>query len=138
VSGRLPGLGRDDPARVSEKDYTRQVTEMLELFKWSTCHVFPLMDSHGVHRTPTTARGWPDVLALRGPYVIAAELKGYSSRGDRGRLRPEQLAWLRRWAQVPTARAWVLDPVDPAFETLVSWARDPLTAPRIYGWNPSA
>ncbi len=136
--GRHSGLGRSDPDRVSERDFYVQFNDLLQAFGWATMHVFPLMDSRGVYRTPTTAKGWLDVTALKGPYVIAAELKGYSSRGDKGRLTGEQLDWLRRWAQVPTARAWVIDPVDPGFEALASWARDPLRAPRAYGWPVSA
>ena len=45
---------RDMTAEPSEREYQRTVMELLSTLGWRAMHVFPLMDKHGVYRTPTT------------------------------------------------------------------------------------
>lgn len=120
--------------KVAEKEFQRTFVDLLHNCGWRTMHVYPLMDRNGIYRTPTTARGWLDWTAFRGPFVIACELKGFTAQGRRGDVDPDQLSWLQTWVQVPTARVWVADSWDPLWDDLVSWVRDPQNAPRRYGW----
>ena len=75
---------------MTEDDLLCGVLNTLRLFRWRTLHVRPARTLHGF-RTPLQGDGigWPDVLAVRGDRMIAAELKS-----DHGRLTPEQTAWL--------------------------------------------
>jgi hypothetical protein len=127
---------RSDPHRVSEKEWSATVKDLLETFGWAINHVYPLKTESGGWRTSTTAKGWPDWMALRGEYILALELKGYTARGDATRFKPGQRDWLLRFAAIPTGRAWVLRPTDSLAE-IMSWVRYPQDAPRIFGWDGS-
>jgi hypothetical protein len=73
--------------RPSEREFQRAVMEMAELCGWETLHVRTSMQQ-GRYLTATTgtmAKGWVDLVLVKGSRVIFAELKG-----DRGRLRPDQ------------------------------------------------
>jgi hypothetical protein len=75
---------------VTERDFTRAVLDAFRLFGWRTLHVRPARTAAG-WRTPLQGdgQGWPDVFAVRGPRLIAAELKA-----ERGQLGPGQAEWL--------------------------------------------
>lgn len=114
-----------------EKAYQRTIVETLELFGYVGMHAFPIMDRHGVMRTPYTAPGWPDLVYLREPRLLAIEVK------VDGPSVPElQRAWLTIFASVPCARAWVARPSKPDWDTLLSWIRRPAEAPNLFGFKP--
>lgn len=75
---------------MTENDLLVGTLDLLRLFGWRSIHVRAARTAHG-WRTPIQGdgTGWPDVYAVRGPHAIAAELKA-----DRGRVSPEQTAWL--------------------------------------------
>jgi hypothetical protein len=116
-----------------EKEYQRTIVETLELFGYVGIHVFPLRDSHGVMRTPATSPGWPDLVYLREPRILAIEVKT-----DKGKTDPRQAAWLSLWTRVPCARAWLVRPSDPPWNDLLAWIRRPAEAPMLYGFTPIA
>ena len=70
-----------------------------------------------------SAAGFPDLVLVRGPRLIFAELKT-----ERGKLTADQVAWLEDLAMVAataTGRAWD-PPGDP-----------PPPVPEVYVWRPS-
>jgi hypothetical protein len=75
------------PARLlapalSEREWQWQVVRLARLRGWATYHTFDSRRSDP---------GYPDLTLCRGSRLVFAELKT-----DRGRLRPEQVAWLSR------------------------------------------
>jgi Holliday junction resolvase len=121
-------MARPSRAAVTpERDYQRTIVELLDALGWASCHTYPLRTEHG-WRTGTTAKGWPDLVALRGEYVVAIEVKS-----DTGRVQPEQLTWLQLFAELGSGRAWIVSPrLD--FGLLGSWLQYPERAPRRWGF----
>lgn len=113
-----------------EKRFQRKIVETLEAYGYETNHTFPLMTEHG-WRTGTTAKGWPDLTALRIPRILAIEVK------DDGKYPPpEQRAWLTLFSEIPSCRAWCLRPSDD-WDLIVEWIRRPANSPRVYGFRPT-
>lgn len=112
----------------TEREYQEQLTDLLTVLQWRWFHIYPLQTAHG-WRTPTTAKGIPDVIAVRGAYTVAIEVKS-----DRGAVGAEQLVWLRDWSYLAGGRAWLLRPRDD-FQTIVGWLRNPADAPRVHGFD---
>lgn len=81
-------------AAVSEREFQDQVLELARLAGWLTYHT---------HDARRSAPGFPDLVLVRPPVIIFAELKS-----ARGRLRPEQAAWLEALADCEgvVARLW--------------------------------
>lgn len=69
---------------ISEEDWLHQVIDLAKTFGWLFYHT-----RWSVRSQP----GFPDLILLRGPRQIAAELKS-----DRGRLSPDQVRWLEAYA----------------------------------------
>jgi hypothetical protein len=97
------------PARISasglaERDFERQVLELAKLTGWRTAHFRPAKTSKG-WRTPVSGdgEGFPDLVLVRPPVVLFAELKS-----GKGKLRPGQRAWLEDLKRCPgvEARLW--------------------------------
>jgi hypothetical protein len=63
-----------------ERIYQRQIVELATLLGWRHYHTLNSKDSDA---------GWPDLVLLRPPRLLAVELKG-----PRGRLTGEQRSWL--------------------------------------------
>jgi len=114
-------------AAVPEREFQATVVELLEVCGWSWFHIFPLRTKHG-WRTGTTSKGIPDLICLRGPDVIAIEVKS-----DQGRPKPEQVEWLDRFAALDSGHAWVISP-DVDFQTLSRWLAHPRLAPVRHGY----
>ncbi len=74
----------------TETDFLKQVAEMANLFGWRCAHFRPARTATG-WRTPCQfdAKGWPDLVLVKGQKVIFAELKSAN-----GKLSFEQLQWL--------------------------------------------
>ncbi len=92
--------------RVTEKDWQSRVVDLARLFEWRYMHVYPLRRAGGV-RTATTTRGWPDLILVKGPLMLAIELKAAA-----GSTTPEQRDWLEVLAQVPGVQCFVWRPRD--------------------------
>lgn len=75
---------------MSEREFLAQVIQFARLLGWKVAHFRPARTAQG-WRTPcqADAKGWPDLVLLRGRSLIFAELKV-----GRGRLSSEQEGWL--------------------------------------------
>jgi hypothetical protein len=92
---------------VSELDFQRQVIELARLFRWRVAHFRAAKTSKG-WRTAVQAdgAGFPDLVLVR-DRIVFAELKA-----ERGRLSPEQAAWLEALGRVPGLAVHVWRPSD--------------------------
>lgn len=84
---------------VTEATWQRQVEDLLTVHGWSTFH-----DLSG-RTSGNAARGFPDLIAIRGDELIALELKKMSGRPTR-----EQVAWIERFNGVEVSDAYVVKP----------------------------
>lgn len=77
-------------ALISESEFQRAVLELATLTGWRSAHFRAARTVSG-WKTPCQgdARGFPDLLLLRGPELLAVELKS-----ERGKTTPEQDTWL--------------------------------------------
>lgn len=87
---------------MSEAELSDCVVQTARLFGWRVCLVRPARTVHG-WRTPFGADGvgWPDLTMVRGDRLLFAELKA-----AKGKLTPEQVAWLDVLANVGTTVVW--------------------------------
>jgi len=113
-----------------EKLFQAKLVAALHTRGYAVDHTYALRTDDGSWRTGSTLKGKPDLLAIRKPRVLAIEVKAAD-----GRLRPEQLAVLSMWSEIPSARAWVLDPSVP-WELILSWIDNSMDAPRAFGFTP--
>ncbi len=67
-------------ASISEQDFTQNVRDLARLRDWRTYHTL---------RSKGSEPGFPDLVMVRKGHLIVAELKA-----ERGRVRPDQQAWL--------------------------------------------
>lgn len=130
----LPGL------HVREDEYQVTLVGALEAARWAVNHTRRAREKrkgrHGqrgedVWLTPTSSPGWPDLVALRGPWLLACEVKQ-----DTNYPTPEQRGWLERFLLVPGALVWVARPRDP-WDRVSHWIQHPEDAPRVWGWQPA-
>lgn len=98
---------------VSEESFQAQVIELARLFGWRVAHFRGVRvqrrDGSVRYQTPVQAdgAGFPDLVLIRGPRLIVAELKSAS-----GRVTPEQDAWLQAFADAGAEIAGVWRPAD--------------------------
>lgn len=81
-------------ATASEDDLQRYVEDMLSLRRWIWHHA-------GDSRRSTA--GLPDIVAVRAPRVLFAELKS-----ERGRLRSSQSPWFEELRKCPPSVEWYI------------------------------
>lgn len=114
---------------LSEREWQYVIQGALdaEAYRWN--HVYRMPTPHGGWATPTTSPGWPDIVAIRAPFILAIEAKG-----KRTPFKPGQPEWLATFAELPFGRAWVIRPQDD-WHMIAEWLRDPENAPRTYGWD---
>jgi hypothetical protein len=84
------------------------VVEVARLAGWRVAHFRPARTAKG-WCTPVTAdgAGWPDLVLVRPPRIIFAELKSES-----GKVRPEQTEWLSVLRLLPGAETHLWRPAD--------------------------
>ena len=76
---------------MTEKEWTANVLELLDMFGWRAIHMIPLRTKHG-WRTAIQGPGClgcPDVFAVKGDRLVAAELKVNRNKPD-----GDQQLWL--------------------------------------------
>lgn len=100
-------MGTQSPPQLREDAWQDQVIEVAQLLRWRVAHFRPAKTAQG-WRTPVQAdgAGFPDLVLVRGPRLIFAELKS-----DSGRVRPDQQEWLERLAGT-SAEVYVWRPAD--------------------------
>ena len=79
-----------EPVGMSESDLLQGVLDMSRALGWRTVHIRRARTALS-WRTAVSGDGigWPDLFAVRGSRIVAGELKV-----GRGRVTPEQAAWL--------------------------------------------
>ncbi len=87
-----------NPLRLQEKDFQRSVVDYAKLCGWLVFHDF---DSR------RNARGYPDLTLVRSGRLVLVELKT-----EKGRLRPEQKAWLEALKTVANLEVYLWKPSD--------------------------
>jgi hypothetical protein len=85
-------------ASISEAAFTTHVIDLAQWLDWKVAHFRPArVTVRGRESFRTAVQGdgvgFPDLLLIRGPRLVAAELKS-----ERGRLTREQAAWLEAFA----------------------------------------
>ena len=86
----------DPRLALAEKDLQRQIIALAKTFGWAVYH--PLLSKW-------SEKGWPDLAMIRGPRMIAAELKA-----EKGTVTEHQQAWLDALAEVPGIECYVWRP----------------------------
>lgn len=85
----------------TEREFQTDVLRLAAMFDWRVFHTF---DSR------RSAPGFPDLVLIRPPRVIFAELKAPG-----GRVRPEQALWLHDLDQCPGVESYLWRPEDLQF-----------------------
>jgi hypothetical protein len=85
----------------------QQIIDLAHLYHWRVAHFRPALTAKG-WRTPVSAdgRGFPDLVMVRMPRVIIAEIKG------RDVLTFEQKEWIAEFRQCPGVEIYVWKPQD--------------------------
>jgi len=78
---------------IAEKDFSRQIDDLLGLFGWRWCHFRPARTEHGWRTALSGHQGFPDYIAIRPPRLLIFELKSES-----GQPTLEQYEWLEALA----------------------------------------
>ncbi len=78
--------------KISEKAFMRQIVQLAGLCGWFVYHT---------HDSRRSTKGFPDILLLKGPRIVVAELKV-----GRNKLTPEQESWLAAFRLVPGAEVF--------------------------------
>lgn len=128
VPGRLVLSGR-----VLETSYESTVEKAMRTRGWTFVHHQSARLPDGRYVTaysPASSPGFPDIVAIRGEWMIVTELK------QDGRYpTAAQRMWLGLFAGRPLTLTWVLRPGD-AWHDVAHWIDHPEEAPAIYGWKP--
>jgi len=74
---------------ISEKDFSRQVEDLLNLFGWQWCHFRPARTEHGWRTALSGHQGFPDYIAVKSSRLLIFELKT-----EKGKVSPAQQEWL--------------------------------------------
>ena len=75
---------------ISEREFQREVTELLTLLSWRWCHFRTAIGYHGRYQTPLDGyTGWVDIVAVKDRRVVFIELKS-----AKGKVTPAQQEWL--------------------------------------------
>jgi hypothetical protein len=122
-----PGQLFEVPQSLSEKAFQKMVTDRLTEEGYNWVFVRKMRTPDGRWLTGTSDAGWLDLTALRGPHILAIELKS-----AKGKPTPGQIKWLNAWHRT-AAFAWLLDPSD-SLQAIANWIHDPSKAPVRYGW----
>lgn len=80
---------RIDRIPVTEKEFSQQVEDLLNLFGWRWCHFRPARTEHGWRTALSGYQGFLDYIVARGDKLIFAELKS-----EKRKLTPQQQEWL--------------------------------------------
>jgi hypothetical protein len=106
-----PVRARNADGGLSEAAFQAQVVGLARFHGWRVYHAPDNRPAGKTGRPQRTvspdARGFPDLICVRGPRIVAAELKA-----ERGRVAPEQSAWLQALEQAPGVETYIWRPRD--------------------------
>jgi len=85
-------------AGASEKEFQSLIVDYAELKQWLTYHT---------HDSRRSAPGFPDLVLVRPPRLIFAEIKS-----AKGRVRPDQHIWLDTLSEVTNLEVFLWRPAD--------------------------
>ena len=102
----MPGRQENTPVTslLSEAGFQSSIIELAQLRGWKVCH---FSDSrrpgpYGQWVGDSGARGWPDLVLVRGKTTLFRELKS-----EKGRLTPQQKEWLEALQEAgQNAKVW--------------------------------
>lgn len=119
----------------TEEQWQQVVIEYAQLMGWLVAHFRPARVGDS-WRTPVAADGvgFPDLVLVRGPVLIFAELKS-----DTGKVRPEQQAWLDALGALdsPIATAYADAYGEAASDGIAPWpAGVKVAAVHAFVWRP--
>ena len=123
---------------ISETAFLSQVADLLNLYQWRWCHFRPAWTQRG-YRTPLQGgdadgfkgKGLPDIIAVRPPRLIFAELKDQYSKPS-----PEQEAWLEDLREC--VRNISMTPVEIAGTKIITGQVGAIIPSlEVYLWRPS-
>lgn len=83
---------------IHEKDWQETIERSARVLRWLVYHTYDSRKS---------APGFPDLLLIRPPRLIVAELKT-----ETGRLSADQKLWLENFRNIPMVEAYVWRPSD--------------------------
>jgi hypothetical protein len=111
--------------QVSENDWLRKVIDTAKLFGWRYAHFRPALTKHGWVTHMDGGKGFPDLVLLRAPRLILAELKVHPATRKEGRPSEEQQGWLDGFGAVPSVESYVWRPAewDAVYLTLAKDSR---------------
>lgn len=112
---------RNAGGELAEAAFQRQVEQLAAFYGWRTYHT---------HDSRRSAAGFPDLVLVRGPELLFAELKTAS-----GRVRPEQEAWIDALGYVAGEVNAVVDDLDRRLEDPLAPEQRP--AVEVYIWRPA-
>ena len=122
---------------VSEKDFSRQVEDLLKIYHWQWIHIRParvLRHGREIYETPYSGhKGFLDYLCLRPPRIVVFELKN-----EQAEMTTDQQEWFLLWEQCQ--RTIIIQPLKIKGNTVnmkFSGKTEILTLPEVYLWRPS-
>ena len=93
---------------VPEREFQARVIELARLLGWRVHHTRPALTQRGRWLTPIQGEaGLPDLILLRPPRLVFAELKS-----EKGRVSKEQQAWLDALRQCNGVEVYLWRPSD--------------------------
>lgn len=84
-----------------ETPFMDSVIEALTLTGWKCYHPW---------RSDNSAKGFPDITAVRGSLLLFIETKGIGKNGRRGTVSQEQQEWLASLTMIPNVVAFAMWP----------------------------
>jgi len=74
---------------ITEKDFSRQVEDLLNIFGWHWCHFRPARTQKGWRTALSGDKGFPDYIAVKSSRLLIFELKS-----EKGKVSLAQQEWL--------------------------------------------
>ena len=83
---------------MTEAQWQQIIIDAARALQWLVYHTYDSRRSNP---------GWPDLILVKPPRLIALEVKK-----EKGRVRPEQIAWIDALGQIPGVTAAIVRPSD--------------------------
>ncbi len=96
--------------KMLESDWKTRVIDAAKLFGWRTAHFRPARTKYGWRTAMEGDTGFPDLVLVKPPRLILAELKRGKATTKAGKPSDEQAEWLRQLGSVPGVEAYCWTP----------------------------